>query len=194
MKLETKEDIIGTIQQDEWMMHVLHTTKQLELPDWWVSAGFVRSKIWDMQHEFSTRTQLTDVDVIYFDRDRVDESLEKSYENRLKEKEPGIPWSVKNQARMHTINQLPPYESSIDAISKFPETATALGVKIDTDDNLRLAAPCGIQDVIQMKVRPTWHFAQSDRLMKIYQQRVENKSWTTLWGNVEICEKGWANG
>ncbi len=185
MKLETKEDIIRIIQQDEWMMHVLHTTKQLELPDWWVCAGFVRSKIWDMLHGFSRRTQLKDVDVIYFDRDRIDEFQEKILENHLKEKEPGIPWSVKNQARMHGINQLPPYNSSVDAISKFPETATALGVKLDVENNLLLAAPCGIQDVIQMKVRPTSHFAQSKKLMEIYQQRVESKNWTTTWANVE---------
>ena len=37
----------------------------------------------------------------------------------------------KNQARMHVVNNMLPYSSSVDAISKFPETATALGVTLD---------------------------------------------------------------
>ena len=51
---------------------------------------------------------------------------------------PTIPWSVKNQARMHIANNIPPYSSAVDAISKFPETATALGVKLDDENNVEI--------------------------------------------------------
>lgn len=49
------------------MMEILKTVSQLDLPDWWVCAGFVRSKIWDTVHGFNTRTPLSEVDVIYYD-------------------------------------------------------------------------------------------------------------------------------
>jgi hypothetical protein len=45
---------------------------------------------------------------------------------------------------MHIRNKLPPYSASVDAISKFPETATALGIKIGEKDNVILTAPYGI--------------------------------------------------
>ena len=131
--LKNEEDVIKLIQCDEKMMEIIKVASTLNLPDWWICAGFVRSKIWDALHEFNDRTEPPDVDVIYFDNTKIDEDYEKKLENKLIKLMPHIPWSVKNEARMHVINNLPPYTSSEDAISKFPETATALGVKLDMD-------------------------------------------------------------
>lgn len=131
MVIKNEEDVKALIQADNWMMEILNTAKLLNLPDWWICAGFVRSKIWDILHDFSERTTLSDIDVIYYDPTNINEAEEKELENRLKTLDPDVPWSVKNQARMHIVNNLPPYTSSVDAISKFPETVTALGVKLD---------------------------------------------------------------
>ena len=65
--INSEEDIIRLVSEDEWMMDILRSAKSLNLPDWWVCAGFVRSKIWDVLHEFNDRTPLPDIDVIYFD-------------------------------------------------------------------------------------------------------------------------------
>lgn len=47
-----EEGIIALIKDDKWMMEILETVKSLNLPDWWICAGFVRSKIWDVLHDF----------------------------------------------------------------------------------------------------------------------------------------------
>lgn len=80
MVINNEEDIIKAIEKDEWMMDLLRAVKTLNLPDWWICAGFVRSKIWDVIHNFSTRTPLPDIDVIYFDSKKVDELEEKKIE------------------------------------------------------------------------------------------------------------------
>lgn len=78
----------------------------------------------------------------------------------------------KNQARMHVVNNMLPYSSSVDAISKFPETATALGVTLDEKNNVILTAPCGIEDVLSLQVRPTAHFLESKERLHMYENRV----------------------
>lgn len=186
MNLNNENDILSIIRNDDWMMDILKVTKQLHLPDWWVCAGFVRSKIWDTLHHFNKRTSLPDIDVIYYDDRNNNESVEKEWEAHLTDIAPCIPWSVKNQARMHLANHTEPYISSTDAMSKFPETATALGVKLDDADNLILAAPHGIDDVINLKVKPTDYFAQSKERMKMYEKRVANKSWLHIWSGLRI--------
>ncbi|TKD72376.1 nucleotidyltransferase family protein [Pseudalkalibacillus hwajinpoensis] len=188
MILHNEDDIVKLISEDKWMMGILLEVKQLQLPDWWVCAGFVRSKIWDTLHEFEQRTTMADIDVIYLDRSVINESHEKILEQKLMKLSPGIPWSVKNQARMHSINDLEPYDSCIDAMAKFPETATALGVKLDSENNIILAAPWGIEDVLQMKVMPTPFFSQSDKLLEIYKKRVNVKNWSETWGKVTVLE------
>lgn len=182
--IKYKEDIILLIEKDNWMLEILNIVKLLELPDWWICAGFVRSKIWDFLHNFCERTPLPDVDVIYYDPVIVSEAKEKELEQKLTSYNSSIPWSVKNQARMHIKNNVSPYLSSIDAISKFPETATALGVKLDEKNNVILTAPCGIKDVLNLKVKPTPFFAATSERMQIYKDRVRNKNWPSIWNQV----------
>ncbi|WP_051314861.1 nucleotidyltransferase family protein [Alteribacter aurantiacus] len=168
------------------MMEIIKAASTLNLPDWWICAGFVRSKIWDTLHGFDKRTDLPDVDVIYFDEENVDEMTEKKLEGKLRALLPDIPWSVKNEARMHIVNNIPPYTSSEDAISKFPETATALGVKIDKNNRLILTAPCGIDDVLNLEIKPTPYFKETKERANIYEERVRKKNWKKTWHNIKI--------
>lgn len=189
MMIKNEKDIIRIISEDSWMMDLLKTVKILNLPDWWICAGFVRSKIWDVLHNFSERTLIPDIDVIYFDPANTDELEEKMLEEKLNHFMPGIPWSVKNQARMHVINHLPPYTSSVDGISKFPETATALGVKLDESGNVILAAPWGVDDVVNLEVKPTPFTAETKERLQVYENRVEKKAWDSKWYKVNILRR-----
>ncbi|WP_310176133.1 nucleotidyltransferase family protein [Neobacillus niacini] len=168
------------------MMHILKSAKSLNLPDWWICAGFVRSKIWDTLHNFSERTLIPDIDLIYFDPTNIDELEEKKLEELLNNLMPNTPWSVKNEARMHIKSKMPPYSSSVDAISKFPETATALGVKLDEKDNVVLTAPFGISDVVNLVVKPTPFFTQTKERIEIYEDRITKKNWKSIWNNVKV--------
>ncbi len=183
-----EEKIISIIREDAWMMDILQAAKTLDLPDWWICAGFVRAKIWDTLHGFHKRTQVPDVDVIYFDSSNLDESEEKWYEIKLESLLPNIPWSVKNEARMHIRNNTAPYTSSIDAISKFPETATAIGIKLDGRGNLILAAPYGITDVVNMVVKPTPFVLMDKGRIQNYETRVAQKDWKGTWGKLQILQ------
>lgn len=184
--LKNEEDIIKIVSEDDGMMEILRVAKSLDLPDWWVCAGFVRSKIWDTLHGFSERTNIPDVDVIYFDDKNIEELQEKKFEEKLRNILPHIPWSVKNEARMHVVNNIPPYSSSVDAISKFPETATALGVKLDAQENVILAAPYGIWDVINLELKPTPYFTEIKERAAIYEERIIKKNWKSIWNKIKV--------
>ncbi|WP_379970254.1 nucleotidyltransferase family protein [Ectobacillus sp. sgz5001026] len=181
-----EEKIISLIREDKWMMEILKTAKSLNLPDWWICAGFVRSKIWDTLHGFSERTHILDIDVIYFDPKNVDELEEKKLEDNLESLIPNNLWSVKNEARMHIKSNMPPYSSSVDAISKFPETATALGVKLDENNNVIVTAPWGIYDVVNLEVKPTPHFIEDKEKMEIYENRITKKNWKSIWNKIKV--------
>ncbi|MED2970805.1 nucleotidyltransferase family protein [Fictibacillus sp. B-59209] len=188
MSLRNQKDVERFLENDPWLMEILKAVKTLQLPDWWVCAGAIRSAIWDALHGFEKKTPLQDVDVIYFDPKHPKESEEKVLEDRLRMLMPEVPWSVKNQARMHVINNLQPYVSSEDAISKFPETPTALGAKLDEQDRLLITAPCGMEDVLAMEVRPTQLFKESREFYAIYEQRLRKKDWTAVWPRVTLYQ------
>ncbi|WP_430392902.1 nucleotidyltransferase family protein [Bacillus suaedaesalsae] len=184
MMVRDISQIIILIEQDEWMMEILKTAQSLQLPDWWICAGFVRTKIWDTLSENSDRTPLDDIDVVYFDPTDLKEETEKEFEKVLQLLLPHVPWSVKNEARMHTVNGASPYTSTEDAISKFPETATALGVTITDQGKVLLTAPWGVGDVMSFKVKPTPYFRENKKIASIYEERIRKKSWKTNWPKV----------
>lgn len=190
MFIQNEKEIIALVQNDKWMMDLLTCAKSLDLPDWWICAGFIRSKIWDVLHGFDERTSLPDIDVIYYDQSSIEERIEKNHEETLNRLLSTVPWSVKNQARMHIANNSSPYSSSVDAIGKFPETATALGVKLDEGDNVILTAPHDIQDVVNLIVKPTPYFLESKDRMLMYEKRVRKKNWQATWSKIEVMNLG----
>nr|WP_026825507.1 nucleotidyltransferase family protein [Exiguobacterium marinum] len=181
-----EQNLIHFFQQDSELMQHLHTVATLNLPDWLICAGYIRAKVWDHLHGYDTPTETDDVDVIYFDPIHPEESIEKKLERTLYQLNPGVPWSVKNQARMHHVNHLPPYTSSTDALAHFPETVTAVGVRLNSNDELILAAPYGIQDLLSLQVKPTPFFEANSSNHPIYLKRLKQKNWRTQWPNITL--------
>lgn len=179
-----EQDVITLIRNDERMMHVLGIVESLGLSDWCVCAGFVRAKVWDYLHGF-TETRVPDVDVVYFDSANADESVEKQHERRLRQLDFSVPWSVKNQARMHTKNDHAPYTSTADGLANFPEVCTAIGVYVNSNGDLALIAPYGVDDLVNLIVRPT-PFFKSEPRRTIYEQRISAKKWETTWNRVRV--------
>lgn len=72
-----ERDIISIIENDEWMINFFRTVSHMQLPDWWICAGFVRSNIWDTLYDYANRTPLPDIVVIYCDPLNLKEADEK---------------------------------------------------------------------------------------------------------------------
>ncbi len=181
----TEQDIHNLIKQDEWMMKIITIASTLNLPDWVIGAGFVRSKIWNhLSGIENTTADITDIDLVYFDPNGNDEEADKKLSTKLQE-ETGIEWEVVNEFYANKWNGLSPYTSTEDAISKWPETATAVGVSMDKNGNLVLVAPHGISDLVNFIVRPSPVF--KDRI-DVIKERMEKKKWKERWPRITLVE------
>jgi hypothetical protein len=78
------------------------------------------------------------------------EETEKEYEHTLKDQFPEYNWSVKNQARMHLRNKESPYKSVEDAMKRWPETVTAIGLSLDQKNNIKIIVPHGLNDLFEL--------------------------------------------
>ncbi|WP_100487972.1 nucleotidyltransferase family protein [Sporolactobacillus pectinivorans] len=187
MFLKTAEDIKAFIENDKQLMFMLSQVRRLDLPDSWICAGILRARIWDCQSGFRNRTPVHDADVIYFDPQHIDYDFEQKLQQDLLKRVPGVNWEVKNEARMHVHTPLAePYTSTTDAISKFPETATAIGARLNSSDKVILMVPQGISDLIHMIVRPTPFFAKSEDRLTVYRKRIKDKNWQKKWPSLQI--------
>ncbi|WP_409344434.1 nucleotidyltransferase family protein [Paenibacillus sp. MBLB4367] len=176
------DTFLELIRSNAEMMNELRMLRQLNLPDWYAAAGYVRNYLWDRLHGYEHRTPLNDIDIIYYDADETDERLEKQYEERLARQTGTAVWSVKNQARMHIRNGDAPYRSVEDAISHWPETVTAIAVRLEEDDRISFLSPYGLEDIFELRVRKSPLFKDP----AYYEARAAGKNWRTLWPKLEI--------
>lgn len=180
-----EKDIIDIIKSDPWMMEVLGIARSLGLKDWAIGAGFVRNKIWDhLSGKVSLGVDTPDIDLVYYDKNGNDEVSDQILSKELNKKT-GYNWEIVNQNYSHVWNKLDPYISTEDAISKWPETVTAIGVNIDKQNDLHLVAPYGISDLINFIVKPTPAFIDKVDILK---GRVLKKKWLEKWPRIVVRE------
>lgn len=164
---------------DPLRLRILQQVRDLGLPDCWVAAGVVRSAVWDHLHQRSPSPLPDDIDVIWFDPADASAERDAQLDMRLRECNPNLNWSVKNQARMHQRNDDAPYTSAAQAMTCWPETATAVAVRLAREGTIEVAAPLGLDDLFGLVVRPTARF-RSDK-QAIYQARQRDKNWPARW-------------
>lgn len=137
-------------------MDVLATVRDADLPDAWVGAGTLRDLVWAERFGagFDPGT-VRDVDVPYFDPDHLDPGHDDEVTDRLDATHPGIPWEAKNQAAVHLWypehfggGPVAPLTSIADALGTWPETATAVAVRLTGPDELEVCAPLGLDDLL----------------------------------------------
>jgi hypothetical protein len=179
-------DILALVAGDAGMMAALRTVAGLGLPDCWIGAGFLRGAVWDRAHGYEARTPLDDIDVVYFDARDTAPEAEAALERRLAGRLPGLPWSVKNQARMHARNDDSPYRDSADALAHWLETPTAVALRLSDAGAPELLAPLGTEDLLGLHVRPTPHARGHPQRLAAYRARMEMKNWPAIWPKLQV--------
>ena len=179
-RLETLKE---WIEADSQRMAALRTASKLSLPGWSLAAGFVRNLAWDKFHCFDQATPLNDIDLIYFDPDDVSKERDREIEQSLGAE---LPWSVKNQARMHSRNQDPLYLSAADAMTYWVEVETAVGACLNEEGALQLIAPFGVESLFSGTI------SLNPKRPKIEEckRRIQDKRWLELWSKLKIADCG----
>ncbi len=183
-----KDDLIKIVREQDWLMELLKATRELDLPDSYIAAGAIRNTVWNHLHGFPPQTNLQDVDVAYFDSSDINGEKAESYQEALRSRVPAERWEVVNQAGAHLMDCVKefarlPAKTSSEAIAYWSETATCVGVRLERDNSLTVAAPHGLDDLMNLIVRPVPKPYQS---LRLYEQRVREKKWQTIWPRLTI--------
>lgn len=173
---------------DPERINALSVVQSLNLKDGWIGAGFVRDAVWAYRHGFAPQAFSSDVDVIWFDPEHCHSTQDRALEATLNQLSPTVNWSVKNQARMHQRNGDAPYLSTADAIQYWPETATAVAVRLGNANLIEIIAPYGLDDLFELRLRPTPRFEREKR--GVFSQRVAVKRWQERYPLLQVIVPG----
>lgn len=182
--VKNEQEILEAFRENSDMMAILTIIRNLDLRDSWLAAGSVRNFIWNLLSDRPAFDLETDVDVIFFDPDiSYTETL--SLEKKLREDFPQYQWELKNQVYMHQHSpHTSPYTSFRDAMSKYPERCTAVGLRLNEELYFELYVPYGLEDILNFQARPTPHFLENEDRMELYRTRLSKKNWQEKWKNL----------
>ena len=154
--------LAAIVRADPGLMHVLTTVRGLGLNDWRVFSGAVYQSVWNAVTGRPAGYGVRDYDLGYFDPDvswdaedavikRVAAAFEPPFRDMVE---------VRNQARVHLWFEGKfgePYDAlngTDEALAGFVAPAFAVGVRLEADDTISVAAPFGLEDVFSLTLRP----------------------------------------
>ena len=162
MSADLEARLVAIVRADPGLMHVLTTVRGLGLDDWRVFSGAVYQIVWNALTGRPVGYGRKDYDLGYFDPDvswdaedavikRVAAAFDEPFRSDVE---------VRNQARVHLwfMDRFgEPYEplaGTDQALERFVAPAFAVGVRLEADDAISVAAPFGLEDVFSMTLRP----------------------------------------
>jgi hypothetical protein len=153
---EGEERLRELVRGSAWLVDVLAAARDSGLPDAWVGAGVLRDLVWGelFGHGFRPE-EVHDIDVVFYDPADLSGDRDRRATEELRKHRPGLAWEACNQAAVHTWYAehfggpaVPPLRSIAEAVATWPETATAVAVRLVGAHELEICAPLGLDDLL----------------------------------------------
>ena len=159
---DLEDRLTAIVRADPGLMQVMTTVRGLGLNDWRIFSGAVYQSVWNAVTGRAAGYGIKDYDLGYFDSDMswdaedvVIRKVADAFEPPLREMV-----EVRNQARVHlwfADKFGEPYQAltgTDEALSRFVAPAFGVGVRLEDDDGITVAAPFGLEDMFAMVIRP----------------------------------------
>ena len=179
------------LNRNKTLMEILKRLEKYQKEDsnfknYYVGAGAINQTVFNYFHRYPIDQNISDYDIVYYDKDtsyEQEDKIIKKIESSLKDL--NIKTDIKNECRVpiwkkEKYNQeIKPYLSVEDAISRWITTITCIGVRLE-EGKLKIYAPYGLEDLSSLIIRPV----KKDATLKVYEEKV--KKWQQKWPKLTI--------
>lgn len=181
------------IMSNEITNIAIERAKLLDIDNYYIGAGCITQTVWNYLSNYPLEYGIKDIDFVYFDDINIDFESENKVISQVKKLYSDLrnEVDVKNQARVHLWYRnhfgftIEPYTSLEAAINTWPTTATAIGVRKEKNNEFKIYAPFGLNDLFGKIVR-----ANKTQITKqVYENKVS--SWLNKWPDLKVI--AWEN-
>lgn len=185
--IKSETELAEFVQNSPQMMEVLKVARSANLVEWLIGAGFLRNTIWSVQHGFEPEYKFRDIDLVYFDKTNPSEKADAQISQQLQQQY-GAEWEVVNQAYAHKYDADRPYASAVDGLAHWIETATCVGVTLDNNDKVKVLAPYGVDDLLNLKIRLAPVHSGNQYYVDRFYERIKEKRWLEKWPQLVVVD------
>jgi uncharacterized protein len=162
---ELVERLAAIVRGAPSLMQVLTTIRALDLPDWLMMSGAVYQRVLNALTGQPPDYGVRDYDLGYFDAsdisyDAEDAVIRRVAAARVEPLRSAV--EVRNQARVHVHvwfeghfgEPYTPLLCTAEALERFVSPMFAVGVRLELDGRLHVAASFGLADLFALRLRP----------------------------------------
>lgn len=184
--MKYEKELVEIINNSPYLMNLLKIIQGLNLEKWSIGAGVIRDIVWSELHEMKPIIP-RDIDIVFFD-EKASPEKDNKIQSHLEKKYPDIPWEVVNQAFVHLWHEerfgfpIKPISSLEAAISTWPDTATCIGIYLDTKGKIKIIAPYGLDDLFNILLRHNPKKVSRE----VFLNRIESKNLRQKFPKVKV--------
>lgn len=164
-------------------------------PSAYIAAGIIRNTVWAYLHGVEYNLNATEIDVIFHDDLEQAQHRSNDIITAMSEQFPQMQWDVTNQATVHHWYRkdngecIAPLQSIEHALSIWPETATAVAVRLmpydeSIQDQLEIVSPFGLSDLFELRLRWNPTLVSYEGFIK----RLKQKQMMSRWPKLELID------
>lgn len=184
-QMKRLEDIL---MSSEMIHATLKRASQFGIDNYYIGAGCITQTVWNYLSDYPLDYGIKDIDFVYYDNINMDYPSENKIITQVKQQysDLKIEIDVKNQARVHLWYKehfgysIEPYQSLEAAINTWPTTATAIGIRMESNNELKVYAPFGLNDLFGKIVRAN----KAQITKEIFQAKVSK--WLSKWPDITV--------
>ena len=158
MKRQRFESII---RADANLTHLLSLMRSLGLPQWRLVAGCLYQTVWNVLTDRPRGTGIKDYDLIYYSDENSWEAEDAVIQRVAAATRDCVgPVEARNQARVRLWFPerfgcaYPQLANADESLRYYASMVHAVGVRLEADGSLDIAAPFGLDDMFDMVIRP----------------------------------------
>ena len=144
------------------VMTVLEGMREVGLPDAWLVSGGIYQTVWNAVTGRDADYGIKDYDAVFFDPDTSWDAEDVWIKRVAAHFGPPLDAlvEVRNQSRVHLWFEgkfgepYAPLRDGSECLERFVCPAFSVGVRLEGDGSLSVAAPFGLDDVFDMRLRP----------------------------------------
>ena len=184
-----QEQLKNWLLSDEQFKEVFTIINKLHLPNAYICGGVIRDYVWNKKHDLPSSLLFGNIDVFYYDSNESNEQylirqtmINQNYSKYL--------WNLTNTAlKDRRETKLKLHKNIESTLKQFPETCSSVAVNYDQAHNLTIIAPYGLEDLFELKIKPTPTFRKGQINYQTYKQRVKRKEWSKKWNKLIILDE-----
>lgn len=150
------------LRADVVVWPAIERARALDLPDWMVVSGALYNTAWNHLTGKPAGHGIKDIDLFYHDASDLSWEAEDAVIRRGAAHflDVRVPVEIRNQARVHLWykqrfgGDVPAFRASAHALEHFASETHAVGVRLDRNDRLAVAAPFGLDHIFSFRMVP----------------------------------------